>query len=50
MIFIHGGLFYCSGNDLKILASGQSMDEAEKIDTVSAGVEHYMVVTLLAIH
>ena len=50
VIFIHGGLFYCSGNDLTVLSSMGSMDEDEKLNTCSHGVEHLMVTNLMAIH
>ena len=42
-IFIHGGLFYCSGNDLSVLASGNSMTEEEKEESLVLGAEYRMV-------
>lgn len=50
VIFIHGGLFYCSGNELSKLANSYSMEEEEKINESSFGVEHLMQVCLMAIH
>ena len=50
VIFIHGGLFFCSGNDLAVLSSNSDMPEDEKINAMSYGVEHTMVVNLFAIH
>ena len=49
VIFIHGGLFYCSGNDLSVLSGMGSMDGDEKINAASHGVEHLMVTNLKAI-
>ncbi len=51
VIFIHGGLFYNSGNDLSALAEmGSTDDEELKINASSLGVEHLMVQCLLAIN
>lgn len=50
VIFIHGGLFYCSGNELKVLAEFGSQEEEEKINNSSFGVEHLMQLCLMAIH
>ena len=49
MIFIHGGLFYCSGNELKVLAEFGSLAGDEKVNTASHGVEHLMTLCLMAI-
>ena len=48
-IFIHGGLFYCSGNDLSVLSNMGSMDEDDKYHGASYGVEFQMVANLLAL-
>jgi len=51
VIFIHGGLFYNSGNDLSALAQmGGSADDDQKLDASSLGVNHMMVQCLLAIN
>ena len=50
VIFIHGGLFYCSGNELKVLAEFGAMERDEMIDKASHGVEHLMVQCLNAIN
>jgi len=49
VIFIHGGLFYCSGNDLAVLSSMSDMDDAEKRDASGYGVEYLMTTNLLSI-
>ena len=46
VIFIHGGLFYSSGNDLSVLAGSQSLEGEEKINASSKGVEWNMVSNL----
>ena len=47
VIFIHGGLFYCSGNDLSVLTNLNAIKEKdEKVNVMSRGVEHNMVTTL----
>ena len=46
VIFIHGGLFYSSGNDLSVLAGMGSMEGDEKINAASFGVEHLMLTCL----
>ena len=46
VIFIHGGLFYSSGNDLSVLAGSQSLEGEEKINASSRGVEWNMVSNL----
>ena len=40
VIFIHGGLFYSSGNELKILADIGRLEGEEKVNAASYGVEH----------
>ena len=50
MILIHGGLFYSSGNELKVLASYMGMEPSEMLDDASYGAEHQMVQCLMAIH
>ena len=49
VIFIHGGLFYSSGNDLSVLAQSGSLKGDEKINQSSLGVEWNMVSCLKAI-
>ena len=50
VIFIHGGLFYCSGNELKVLAEFGMLEGDDKINQASYGVEHLMHQCLMAIH
>ena len=49
VIFIHGGLFYCSGNELAILTDIVKMSGDEKVNTASLGVEHMMASCLKAL-
>ena len=50
VIFVHGGLFYGAGNELKILASMGGMDREDMIANASKGVEHQMIQCLMACH
>ena len=49
VILIHGGLYYCSGNDLSALAQSGSMEEEEKSDKVHEGA-YLMMTCLFAIY
>ena len=48
VILIHGGLYYCSRNDLSALAQSGSMEEEEKIEAVHMGA-YQMMTCLFAI-
>ena len=41
-------MFYCSGNELKILSTIGKLSGSEKADTASFGVEHLMALCLMA--
>lgn len=43
VILVHGGLSFCSGNDLSKLADSTPRTEEEKNDLMSEGVEYHMV-------
>lgn len=49
VIFIHGGLFYCSGNDLAALMQGGADGQEAMIEHGSLGVKYNMVSCLLSI-
>ena len=50
VIFIHGGLFYCSGNELTALADSAGLEREEQLNRSSYGAEHIMHQTLMALH
>ena len=50
VIFIHGGLFYCSGNELTALAESAGLDREEQRARSSYGAEHIMHQCLMSLH
>ena len=50
VIFIHGGLFYGSGNDLKLLSRNGKIPKDEYLEESSLAVQHHLVSGLMAIH